>query len=101
VANVPPSETANPRNPEADPAVVGGVLMGVGGCIGLFCIIWAVLCLLTGISLNAQRRRTLCMVTAGLMCLNIPLGTILGVFTFVVLSRPSVKALFEQNRQMM
>lgn len=36
-----------------------------------------------------------CLVIAGIECLFMPLGTILGVFTIVVLMRPSVKALFE------
>ena len=34
---------------------------------------------------------------AGLNCLHMPLGTLLGVFTFIVLARPSVQALFEQR----
>jgi hypothetical protein len=31
---------------------------------------------------------------AGLCCLFSPLGTLLGIFTLVVLQRPSVRALF-------
>ena len=43
----------------------------------------------------AQRRsRTFCMVVAGLNCLAVPYGTLLGIFTFVVLTRPSVAKLF-------
>ena len=100
VANTPPPQSG-PRDPnEPPPEVIGGFLMGLGGCIGLLCIIWAVLCIMTGVSLTAQKRRMLCMITAGFMCLNIPLGTILGIFTFVVLSRPSVAALFNKTRVM-
>ena len=36
----------------------------------------------------------LCQITAGLSCLEIPYGTVLGALTFVVLARPSVAALF-------
>ena len=32
------------------------------------------------------------LVIAALCCLNMPLGTVLGVFTFIVLTRDSVKA---------
>ena len=43
----------------------------------------------------AQRRhRLFCLVIAGINCLFLPYGTILGVFTFVVLMRPSVEAPF-------
>jgi len=35
------------------------------------------------------------MVIAGLSCLNMPLGTVLGIFTLIVLSRESVKVLFK------
>jgi hypothetical protein len=65
-----------------------GVLMVllVGAVAGL--TIW------TGRNLQQRKRYTLCLIVAGLSCLSVPLGTALGVFTFVVLSRPSVKQLF-------
>jgi hypothetical protein len=49
-------------------------------------------------SLAQRRRRTLCLVAAGLeavMCM--PLGTVLGVFTIIVLMRPSVREAFEAS----
>jgi hypothetical protein len=52
---------------------------------------------LAGRNLAQQRRYTFCLVIAGLLCIFIPFGTVLGVFTIVVLVRPSVKALFEQQ----
>ncbi len=74
---------------------------GVGGffvCFGLFCsvMIWifAGLYFLAGRGLRNQRSLTVCYVAAGLACLNIPLGTVLGVFTFVTLGKPGVKGLF-------
>lgn len=48
-----------------------------------------------GVQLRRQRRRTLCIVIAAILCDSVPLGTILGVFTLVVLFRPSVQALFD------
>ena len=41
---------------------------------------------------------TFCLVVAGFACLNMPLGTVLGVFTIIVLIRPSVQALFQNKR---
>ena len=48
-----------------------------------------------GRALAKRERRTLCLVVAGLNCLHMPLGTLLGVFTLIVLGRPSVQALFD------
>ena len=52
---------------------------------------------LAGRSLAQQRRYTFCLVIAGIECLFFPFGTILGVFTIVVLIRHSVSSLFEAN----
>jgi hypothetical protein len=45
--------------------------------------------------LSERRNPTFIMVIAAIQCLNMPLGTALGVFTIVVLQRASVKRLFE------
>ena len=49
---------------------------------------------LAGHSIARRRRYTYTLVVAGVLCVFVPLGTILGVLTFVVLVRPSVRALF-------
>ena len=36
-------------------------------------------------------------VVAGIQCLYMPLGTALGVVTFIVLSRPQIRALFQNS----
>ncbi len=48
-----------------------------------------------GYCLQKQKKRVFCVVTAALLLLFIPLGTILGVFTLIVLGRPTVLDLFE------
>ncbi len=67
------------------------------GLMGVFYIVIGLLTLAVGVMnfktarfLRQRRGKTFTMVTAGINCLNFPFGTILGVFTFVVLSRPSV-----------
>ena len=54
---------------------------------------------LSAIYLRQRRNRTFSMVVAGFNCLYMPLGTVLGVFTFVVLGRDSVIELYEAKRQ--
>jgi hypothetical protein len=61
---------------------------------------WAYsICLIVAGRLLRQRQGYLfCLVMAALSCMNLPLGTYLGVFTLLILNRPSVKALFRQKR---
>jgi hypothetical protein len=47
-----------------------------------------------GRCLRDRRHFIFVLVIAGLECAFVPWGTALGVFTFVVLTRPTVKALF-------
>lgn len=74
---------------------IPGIIIAIIGTIGLT-IIWteAVLGFMTARSLTTRRRRVLCLVAAGIACLQIPFGVVLGVFTFIVLCRPSVKESF-------
>ncbi len=44
--------------------------------------------------LSQRKHYTFCLVVAGIACLFMPFGTILGVFTIIVLVRDSVKKLF-------
>lgn len=45
-------------------------------------------------SLASQRNHGVCVAVACIECIFFPLGTVLGVFTLIVLMRPSVKELF-------
>ena len=56
--------------------------------------VFAIAILVAGYFLSQHRRHTFCLVVAGISCMFVPFGTVLGVFTILVLSRPSVKALF-------
>jgi hypothetical protein len=51
--------------------------------------------LAAGVCLLRYRARTFCLFVAGLNCINIPLGTVLGIFTLLVLLRPTVAARFQ------
>lgn len=44
--------------------------------------------------IRRRRSRTFCLVVAGISCLGIPYGTVLGVCAFMVLGRDSVVGLF-------
>ena len=73
------------------------VLMQVFYVIGGFFIVaGTVLNILAGVFLRRRRHRVFTMVVAGLNCLQFPIGTVLGVFTFVVLMRESVREGYER-----
>ena len=71
-------------------AVVGAFFVLAGWTL-------AILKFIAGRCLARRRRRTFCVVVACICCILPPLGTLLGVFTLVVLNRPSVKALFDRQ----
>ena len=64
---------------------------------GVWSVALSILNLLSGIWLQAKKHRTFSMVVAAINCLNVPLGTVLGVFTIVVLARNSVQTLYQQH----
>jgi hypothetical protein len=67
--------------------IVAGTIMALGWAYAL-CLLYAGRCL------QAHRRHTFCFVMAVISCLSPPMGTVLGVFTILVLNRPSVQELF-------
>ena len=86
------SLAARPAEPGA--AIVGWFLVVFAGFFIGCGIAFAGCLAFAGKSLQEQKRYLYCIVIAGLSCMFAPFGTVLGVFTLVVLLRPSVKALF-------
>jgi hypothetical protein len=68
------------------------VAMGVAFMLGFG--VFATLKILAGLWIKRRTHRTACLVIAGITCLSMPFGTLVGVFTFIVLLRASVTALF-------
>ncbi len=61
---------------------------------------WTLAGLIIAAGRKLQRRvsRTFCLVVAGVECIVMPFGTVLGVFTIVVLMKDSVQKLFAANQ---
>lgn len=62
--------------------------------MGVALVVVSVLNLLSGLFLRQRKHRTFSLVVAGLDCIQIPLGTALGVFTLIVLLRDSVRDMY-------
>jgi len=85
--------TAKPGE-ELPPEFLGWVFAVLGSGLFLIGIAMAICILIAGRSLALRKRYSFALVMACIECLFVPFGTILGVFTIIVLSRESVKPLF-------
>jgi len=87
---------SNGQNTPAPPPELFMIMQAMYVGLGSFLVLGIALNVLAAVFLRQRRHRVFSMVVAGLNCLQIPLGTVLGVFTFVVLMRESVRAGYEQ-----
>ena len=85
--------TAKPGE-DLPPEFLGWIFAMLGSLLFLIGIAMAICILIAGRSLALRKRYSFALVMACIECLFVPFGTILGVFTIVVLSRESVRGLF-------
>jgi hypothetical protein len=85
--------TAKPGE-ELPPEFLGWIFAVLGSVLFLIGIAMAICILIAGRSLALRKRYSFAMVMACIECIFVPFGTILGVFTIIVLSRELVKELF-------
>jgi uncharacterized protein involved in response to NO len=78
------------------PAWFGGIMIAISGLIILAGWTFSALQAWTGSCLKQRKHYTFCFVMACVACTFMPFGTALGVFSIIVLSRPTVKALFKR-----
>lgn len=93
----PQSMSSNKGTPP--PAFLGWVFIGAAAIVILLGWVFAGLTVYAGRCIASRRRRTFCIVIAALNCMFFPFGTALGVFTILVLKRPSVTPLFGEVSQ--
>jgi hypothetical protein len=85
--------TAKPGE-DLPPEFLGWIFAVLGSLLFLIGIAMAICILVAGRSLALRKGYSFALVMACIECLFVPFGTILGVFTIVVLSRESVRGLF-------
>lgn len=86
-----------PDNGDRVPAFFGWFFVTFAAVWIAFGLCFAAAIALGGRFLQQRRHYTFCLVIAGFSCLLMPFGTVLGVFTILVLMRDSVKELFDQK----
>lgn len=83
---------------DAPPKFLGLFFVVFSSIFMLFGWTLAVCMIVAGRKLGRYRARTYCLVIAAIECTLMPFGTILGVFTIIVLMKDSVKELFSAGR---
>ena len=83
-----------PGKGDAPPVWFGWMFVLLPGLMMLCGWALAVCVGMAGRQLRRHRSYTFCLVIAGIECIFMPMGTVLGVFTIIVLIRPGVKSLF-------
>ncbi|MFO1451350.1 MAG: hypothetical protein U1F61_24535 [Opitutaceae bacterium] len=78
------------------PAAFGYLFIAMGAFFVLLGWAAAICTLISGRMLARRRKRLFSFVMAALLCAFMPFGTILGIFTIIVLSRESVQRLYQE-----
>jgi len=89
-----PMASGNPASPDINPQMFGWIFVILAGVMITCGLTLAGFMAYAGRCLRQRRRYTLCLVMAAISCMLMPIGTVLGVFTLIVLMRPSVKGAF-------
>ena len=76
------------------PKFVGWMFIGIAAVVIMIGLAFAICVIAAGRSLQKRKRYMFCLVMAGIECLFMPLGTVLGVFTIILLVKEDVKQLF-------
>jgi hypothetical protein len=92
VVNDPSSfNGTNPRSSPPPPAV-GYMFASMGALVVVLGCLVGGLTIFSGRCIAKRKNRTFSLIMAAVNCLSMPVGTTLGVFTFIVLLRESVRA---------
>lgn len=87
----PETMTEQGENP---PKFIGYLFAGLGAVFFLLGVSFSVCVIISGKYLRSQKRYLFSFIIACIECIFMPFGTILGVFTIIVLSKESVKKLY-------
>jgi hypothetical protein len=84
-------------NGDQPPAWFGFLFIVIGGLFFLIGQIMAWLTIYSGSQIKKRSKYLLSFVVACIICMFVPFGTALGIFTIIVLSRESVKQLYGKS----
>lgn len=82
--------------PEGDlpPEIIGYMFTFIGGLFFLLGMAFSSCVIYSGILLRKQKKYLFSFVMGCIQCIFLPFGTVLGIFTIIVLSKESVKRIY-------
>lgn len=83
---------------EGPPSILGYMFVVIAVVLMLAGWAFAICLIAAGRCLSKRKHYIFCLVMAAISCLFMPFGTVLGVFTIIVLVRPAVKELFSASK---
>jgi len=92
-----PASFNDGQKASAPPAFVGYFFIFIGACFVLMGWSAAICTFISGRFLAKRRKRMFSFVVAAFLCALAPFGTVLGIFTIIVLSRESVQRLYARE----
>jgi hypothetical protein len=92
-----PQTWAGMNKPSPPPPELFSMLKWLYIVFGVWFVVSGIANLLSGLCLRARKHRMFSFLVAAMNCIHFPLGTVLGVFTFVVLARDSVREVYAQT----
>ena len=81
-------------HPDAATRPMGWVFIAIGSFLFIMALAFVTVIALGGRYLSRRRHYTFCMVVAAVACMFMPFGTVLGVFTIIMLQKDSIRQLF-------
>jgi len=82
---------------DAPPQFMGWMFVVLPGLVILVAWTIAAFIIYAGKNIRRRTRHGLCLAMAGIECIFMPFGTILGIFTLVTLMKEDVRLLFDKN----
>lgn len=80
------------------PRELGLLFVGMGAMMSMLLWACAAVMAVAGHFLRVQRYYTFCLVVAAIECINMPFGTVLGIFTIITLVDEKAKAMFDRSQ---
>lgn len=89
-----PEKFSGPNGANPFPGAFGWIFVAMASVFIVMGLAYAISIFFAAQSLRKRRHYMFCLVMGGVECVFFPFGTVLGVFTLIVLTRESVKELF-------
>ena len=95
---VAPTPASAPAHSPGIPKEIMTMMIGFYVVFGLIACAMATANFMSARYIKKRKNKTFSIVVAAINCLQMPFGTVLGVFTIIVLMRPSVQSSYEAGK---